>query len=162
MPAIADFYTANSYQAPLLNTSATVGTERVWSPDGFVAPGVARWVDRSGGIPVGYPSVHMSMRPPTKNGARVFKFTLKLSIPTLEQTSASTASGIQPAPTKAYDCTVVAEFLLPERSTQAERNILIANFVSLFFGTINASDGAPSDATASIVNGMISTLSAPY
>lgn len=133
---------------PILTTSATIPYDRILSAYGFQTnqPGVAKWVDKSGGIPVGYPTFTMSVREPTK-ASRVFKVTAKLDIPTLEQTSASTASGIQPAPVKAYSCQAVMEFLLPERSTQAERKILLRNVASLFFTTINASDGDPTSST---------------
>jgi len=44
----------------------------------------------------------------------------------LEQTSASTATGIQPAPTKAYDTFGYIDFVMHERSTLAERKDAIA------------------------------------
>jgi len=132
------------------STSATVGADRFFTPYGFVTnqPGVAKWADKSGGIPVGYPTFTMSVREPTK-ASRVYKVTAKLDIPTLEQTSASTASGIQPAPTKAYSCQAVMEFLLPERSSNAERKALYRDVASLFLATISASDGDPSGSTGS-------------
>jgi hypothetical protein len=131
-----------------LSTSATVGVDKTLNPEGFITPGVARWVDRSGGIAIGYPAFTMSVRPPNK-ASRIYKVTAKLVLPTLEQTSPSTMTGIQPAPTKAYDCSCVMEFMLPERSTLAERQALFSTVASLFARTINASDGTPTDSTAS-------------
>jgi len=162
MSAIANILTSGiADSASLKTTSATIGYDKTWVPQGFILPGVAKWVDRSGGIPIGYPSLTVSNRLPTK-ASRLFKVTVKLTLPTLEQTSASTASGIQPAPTKAYDCSAIMEFLLPERSTSAERLALYCHVMSLFATTISASDGAPTDATGTPMAGLIVNLDQPY
>jgi len=147
--------------ASLKTSSATVGVNKTYDPVGYVAPGVARWEDRSGGIPIGFPTVTLSVRPPSKT-SRVYKVTAKLSLPTLEQTSASTSTGIQPAPVQAYACQAIMEFLLPERSTTAERQKLFYQAMSLFATTISASDGAPTDLTSSpMVSGVVS-FERPY
>jgi len=161
MAAIAAIKTSSLVTDPATTSSATIGVDKTWDPTGFIQPGVAKWVDRSGGIPVGYPSFTLSTRAPTKT-SRLYKVTAKVSIPTLEQTSASTASGIQPAPTKAYDCTCIIEYLLPERSTAAERSALLRHVASFHFDTINASDGSPTDATGSPLKGSVITLDSPY
>jgi hypothetical protein len=83
-------------------------------------------MDRVGGIAVGYPILSISLRAPLAKGARVYKCTVKLLSPTLEVTSPSTGTGIQPAPTKGYDCTFIGDFLLPERATKANRADIIA------------------------------------
>jgi hypothetical protein len=147
--------------APLLTSSATVGVDKTFDPEGFILPGVARWVDRSGGIAIGFPAFTLSVRPPTKV-SRVFKVTAKVILPTLEQTSASTSTGIQPAPTKAYDCTCLMEFLLPERSTLAERQALLSHVHSLFGTTITASDGSPTDTTGSPLPNAVANFDSPY
>jgi hypothetical protein len=103
----------------------------------------------------------MSVRPPTK-ASRVYKVTVKLVLPTLEQTSASTMTGIQPAPTKAYDCACIMEFFLPERSTLLERQTLFSRVASLFARTVNASDGAPTDATGTPVENAVTTFENVY
>jgi hypothetical protein len=87
---------------------------------------IATWFDRSGGIAVGYPMLSVSLRAPLAKGARVYKATVKILSPTLEVTSPSTGSGIQPAPTKGYDCTFIGDFLLPERSTKPNRADILA------------------------------------
>lgn len=162
MGAIASIKTSSLLvAAPLLTNSATIGVDKTFDPEGFIQPGVARFVDRSGGIAIGFPAFTLSVRPPTKV-SRVFKVTAKLVLPTLEQTSASTATGIQPAPTKAYDCTCLMEFLLPERSTLAERTALLAHVHSLFATTITASDSSPSDATGSPLPAAVMNFDAPY
>lgn len=144
-----------------LTTSAVLGVDTTLSPEGFILPGVTRWVDRVGGIAIGYPAMTMSVRPPSKV-SRIYKVVVKFVQPTLEQTSPSTATGIQPAPIKAYDCTFVGEFLLPERSTQAERAALFSRVASLFLRTINASDGVPTDLTASPLEAAVTTFESVY
>lgn len=161
MSAIASIKTASALSTTLSTTSATVGVDKTFDPEGFLLPGVARWVDRSGGIAIGYPAFTLQVRPPTK-GSRVYKVTAKVVLPTLEQTSASTATGIQPAPTKAYDCTCIMEFLLPERSTQAERLALLSHVHSFFAATIQANDAAPSDSTGSPLIAAVSNFDPPY
>lgn len=162
MAAIADIKTSSLLTRALLATSsATVSVDKTWSPQGFVLPGVAKWVDRSGGIPIGYPAFTLSNRSPSK-ASRLFKVTAKVAIPTLEQTSASTSTGIQPAPTKAYDCTCIMEFLLPERSTATERNVLFSHVMSLLASSIAASDGSPNDGTGTPLYDCVVSLDQPF
>lgn len=96
-----------------------------FSPVNIDSAGIARWADRAGGIALGFPVVTFSLRNPTK-ASRVYKVSGKIVLPVLEVTSPSTASGIQPAPTKAYDLTATIEMMLPERSTAAQRADLMA------------------------------------
>jgi hypothetical protein len=117
MTAIAALTLADGQSTPVNHTFAPVNIDQ---------QGVARWADRSGGIALGYPTLSFSCRQPTGKTARVFRQMFKVVVPILEQTSASTASGIQPAPTKAYDLIFTGEFVLPERSTLAQRNDLLA------------------------------------
>lgn len=150
-----------------LTTSATVGVDSTLSPDGINPQGVAKWVNRSIttpnplGVAIGYPALTMSVRPPTK-ASRIFKVTAKLVLPTLEQTSPSTMTGIQPAPTKAYDCSCIMEFMLPERSTLLERQTLFSQVASLFARLINASDGVPTDSTGSPLESAVTTFETVY
>ena len=145
--------------AAVITTDAATAADKVYSPIGFDRnqPGVAKWVDRAGGIPVGFPSVTMSVREPTKASA-LYKVTVKLDLPTLEQTSPSTATGIQPAPTKAYSCQFVGEFLMPQRATSVERTALLKQVASMFHALINASDGSPSSTTLSPLIAAITNL----
>lgn len=89
--------------------------------------GLARWVDRASGIALGFPFVTLWMRRPSP-ATRSWKVTAKVSMPVLEVTSPSTASGIQPAPTLAYTLIANVDFVLPERSTLQERKDLLAIF----------------------------------
>jgi hypothetical protein len=161
MPAIADIKLSSIMATTHLTTSATVSVDKTLNPEGFILPGIAKWVDRSGGIAIGYPALTMSVRPPSKD-SRLTRVQAKLVVPTLEQTSASTATGIQPAPTKAYDCTANLEFMLPERSTLAERTALFNLVCSLFATTITASDASPSDSTGSPLSAAVLNGEAVY
>lgn len=144
-----------------LTTDAAVGVDSTLSPEGINPQGIASWVDRSGGIAIGYPRLTFSVRPPTKV-SRVYKVTAKLVLPTLEQTSASTSTGIQPAPTLAYNCSCLMEFFLPERSTLAERQKLFSEAASLFARVINASDNVPTDSTGSPLETAVTTFENVY
>lgn len=155
MPAIAAIKTSSILSSTLLTTSATVGVDKTFDPEGFVLPGVAKWVDRSGGIPVGYPALTLSTRTPSK-GNRNYKVFGKLVLPTLEQVAPSVIW------TKAYDLTAFLEFILPERSAPAERLMLFSLVQSLFAAVINASDGSPTDSTGSPLNALVVNLESPY
>lgn len=98
---------------------------RTFSPVSIDMAGVAKLADRSGGLAIGFPVVTLSVRNPSKT-SRNYKVTGKVVVPTLEVTSPSTATGIQPAPTKAYDLMGTFEFVLPERSTVQERANVLA------------------------------------
>lgn len=108
-----------------LNDGAAAPVAHTFNPVNIDQAGVARWADRSGGIALGFPVVSFAMRNPTK-ASRSFKITAKVVTPVLEITSPSTGTGIQPAPTKAYDLIANVEFVLPERSTLAERKNVLA------------------------------------
>jgi hypothetical protein len=80
----------------------------------------------------------------------------------METTSASTMTGINPAPTKAYDCTFIGEFFLPERSTLIERQTLFSRASTLFAQLVNASDGTPTDSTGSPLEAAVTTFENVY
>lgn len=145
MSAIAAIKTSSLLSATESTTSATVGVDKTFDPEGPIAPGVTRYVDRSAGIAAGFPFITYSIRPPSKE-ARVFRVTAKVGLPTLE--TVGTAPYI-PGPKVAYLLQGIMEFLLPERSTAAERALLFSTMRSLFATTIQASDAAPTDATLS-------------
>lgn len=108
-----------------LNDGQATPVAHTFSPVRIDQNGVASWADRVGGIALGYPVVSFSMRVPSKT-SRVYKLTAKIVAPVLEVTSPATSTGIQPAPTKAYDLTFTCDFILPERSTLAQRKDLLA------------------------------------
>jgi hypothetical protein len=80
----------------------------------------------------------------------------------METTSASTMTGINPAPTKAYDCTAILEFFLPERSTLLERQTLFSRVASLFADLINATDANPTTSTGSPLKAAVTTFENVY
>jgi hypothetical protein len=110
-----------------LTDAASTPVNHTFSPQPDMMSNIAKWVDRSGGIALGYPAATLSMRMPTK-ASRSYKVVAKLVTPVLEVTSPSTSSGIQPAPTKAYDLIANSEMILPERSTLQQRKDLLAMF----------------------------------
>jgi len=116
MAQIAALVLADGQATPVNHTFAPLGTD---------STGVAKWVDRSGGIAIGYPTVTMQVREPSKS-VRNYKVTRRIVLPILEQTSPSTATGIQPAPTVAYNLIQDVTWVLPERSTLAQRQDLLA------------------------------------
>jgi hypothetical protein len=126
--------------------NANVAADITFNPAGMSPNGVAKWVDRSSGIALGYPWITMQVRAPTKE-SRVYKVSLKVGVPRMAATSTSTNTGIEPSPQKAYELQAHLDFLLPERSTRNERSKLLAIIQSLFVNTITASDGSPSSTT---------------
>lgn len=95
--------------------------------------------DRSGGIAIGFPLVTCRFRRPISAGngtgsdanKRVYRIQLNLNQPVLEVTSASTGTGIQPAPTVAYVLRTNTEWVFPERSTLQNRKDQVALFANL-------------------------------
>lgn len=137
MAAIAALTLADGAATPVNHT---------FSPVKVDSNGVAKWHDKSGGIALGYPIVTLSVREPTK-GSRAFKVQGKVVLPVLEVTSPSTATGIQPAPTKAYDVMCNVEIVLPERASLQERKDAFAylkNFLAnaVFTSAVNDLEGA--------------------
>lgn len=126
MAAIAALTLADGKTPPVNHT---------FSPDNIDATGVAKYKDRSGGIALGYPTVSLGIRPPTK-GSRLYRVTVKIATPILEVTSPSTSTGIQPAPTLAYTPLFTGEFVLSERSTLAERKDLLAYVKNMFANAV--------------------------
>lgn len=116
MTAFASMTLNDGQATPVAHTFGTVNKD---------SSGVAKWADRVGGIALGYPVITMSVREPVKD-SRNYKVMLKVAVPTLEVTSPSTASGIQPAPTLAYDHLCTISMIMPERGSLAERKNLIA------------------------------------
>jgi len=160
MSALAAIKASTILGSIMRSTSAAVGSDRTFTPKGFVVPGVSRWVDESGGISVGQPVYTQSLRLPTKT-SRIYRVQSKLVVPTLEAL-APAGNGFTPAPTKAYEITGNFEAMIPERSTAAERLIFYNLMLSFFLGTINASDDAPTDLTGSPLPGAIQTYDQPF
>jgi hypothetical protein len=112
-----------------INDGAATPVARTFEPVDIDQSNVSHYAEVSGGIPIGYGRLSISLRPPavaSKNGSNsadsVYRAKLKLDLPTLEVTSPSTGTGLQPAPTVAYTTVGTAEFILPARGALAERD----------------------------------------
>lgn len=112
--------------APIvINDGASTPVAHTFAPVTIDSSSVAKWADRSGGVSIGFPGLSYSLKNPS-NGSANYKLQAKVVLPVLEQTSPSTATGIQPAPTVAYNLIANIELVLPERSTLADRKNLVA------------------------------------
>jgi hypothetical protein len=132
-------------------TSATIASDVTYAPEGWKPGNVASWVNRAGGIPLGYPRLTFSLRAPTKE-SRVYKVSSKLFLPVLE--TIDPAVGIF-GPKLAYELQMHCDFLIPERATSAERLLFLSLARGLFFANITASDGSPTSVVAGpLVNGV--------
>lgn len=116
MTAIAALTLADGAATPVNHT---------FSPVNIDSNGIAKWADRSTGIPIGFPALTFMLKNPSK-GSKSYKVSAKVVLPVLEVTSPSTMTGIQPAPTLAYNLLATIEFVLPERSTLQQRKDLLA------------------------------------
>jgi hypothetical protein len=128
-----------------INDGATVPVAHTFNPAPDVNSAMPMWVDRSGGIAMGYPRITMSLRNPTKT-SRTYRLLFKIATPVMETTSASTASGIPPAPVVSYTLLSNLEFVLPERSTLQQRKDILAyvkNFLALSLVTSAVQDFEP-------------------
>jgi hypothetical protein len=81
--------------------------------------------NRAGGIVAGYDALSFQAKLPSKT-SKATTLTFKVQAPILEQTSASTSTGIQPAPTVAFNDIFKMEFVLHERSSTQNRKDLLA------------------------------------
>lgn len=83
------------------------------------------WVDRTAtSVPIGQDQLSLLQRVPGKQ-AKSYKFSWKLQKKTLEQTSPSTTTGIQPQPTLAYENIAAIDIVCHERSSLQERRDLL-------------------------------------
>jgi len=161
MGAFNSVYLSTALDGHAKTTSATVANDKTYAACGYIAPGVARYEDRSSGIPAAYPYFTMSIRRPSKT-SRVAKISSKLVVPTMEVVNASTYNGITPAPTKAYESMAMFDFIFNERSTLTERQVFLNLLRSLLASYIDASDADPSAQTASPLIVAIEQYESPY
>jgi hypothetical protein len=145
MAALAPILLSSQLINNVLTSDAAVATNKTYAPEGWKQGNVASWVDRSGGIPLGYPRVTYSLRAPTKE-SRVYKASTKLYLPVLE--TVDPATGIF-GPKLAYEIQTHIDCLIPERATAAERALHLSLVKGLWFHVIAASDSAPIDNTGS-------------
>jgi hypothetical protein len=87
--------------------------------------GIFEWGTIDAAAQIGNHSLSMVQKiGPGPNG--LVRTTVKVIVPTLEVTSPSTASGIQPAPTVAYVCEFHATTICPKRSARTDRETVIS------------------------------------
>lgn len=143
MSALAPILLSTICGSVVQTTDATVGQNKTFAPEGWKQGNVASWVDRSGGVPLGYARYTYSLRPPTKE-SRVYKVSGKLYFPVLE--TIDPATGIF-GPKLAYELQGHLDCLIPERATLADRSSFFSLLKASLFGSISASDGTPVDVT---------------
>lgn len=145
-----------------LTNSATVATDGQLSPAGILLPsGVARWFDRRSGIPEAYPTLTFSQRPPSK-ASRVFRTQVKFVYPVLESNLGPAASGVVPGPTRAYELTANVEFIVPDRSTAADRQVFYSYLMGILAKKLYANDLAPTVDTGSPIPDAVLNLESVY
>lgn len=117
----------------VINNGAATPVAKTYKPVNIDQSDVSHLAETSGGIPIGYGRLSFSLRQPNvtlKAGSNsyggMYKILLKFEIPTLEVTSPSTGSGLQPAPTVAYVTMAKLEFMIPARATELERKDILA------------------------------------
>lgn len=102
--------------------------------------GTAMYAERSGGIPVLYPEVHLSLfaPPPITNKLKgnavdnyAYKAVVKVIVPVPDVTAPASGSGVQPAPSKAYDVKFTGTWDIPVRSNLLTRKDSLAFVKSL-------------------------------
>lgn len=99
------------------------------------AQGVAKYADRAGGIAIGFARISLQVKEPTKD-SRHYKLTARVTVPTLEVSAPSTATGYQPAPKVAYNTTFEMSASIHERSSLLERKNAFAYFKNLMAQSI--------------------------
>lgn len=114
MAAIASIVLADGQATPVNHTFVPVGVKNA----------VAAWKDKSSGIPAGFPTITYQLREPSKVYP-AYKVATRISVPKLE-TSPSFL-----VPTKAYECLLSIEAVLPDRCTDQDRKDLYAYGVNL-------------------------------
>jgi hypothetical protein len=124
MPSIGNIVLADGQGTPVNHT---------FQPIFIDAAGVAFFEDTTGGIPLGYGRLSISLKRPASNlqpgsnsSSAVYRAKIKVEAPTLEVTSPSTGSGIQPAPTISYTCVADMVFVMPARSSLQNRKDIVA------------------------------------
>jgi hypothetical protein len=134
MAAVAPIVVNDGQATPVAHTFTPAGPDR---------NGVQYYKDVSGGIAIGFPQITIDLREPRPAGpsgasvsSRVYRATVKVVLPILENNVVNSWSGILPSPTKSYDLVFRGEFLLPERSQLAGRKDLFAFVKNLMADTV--------------------------
>lgn len=113
MPAITSVVLNDGEATPVAHTFYPIAVE---------GP-VARYEDRASGVAVGYPQLSVSFVRAGKN-SKVNRARFSIVYPVLETLGTASASGILPAPTRAYELRANVELLIPTRCTLQDRKNL--------------------------------------
>lgn len=133
MPQAVNILLADAQATPVTHTFVPVGRD---------ANGVFWYDDQSATNVIGYWRISVDVKRPGNAAAgessnnRTFRVKVGLHEPALETVSNNTASGIAPAPTVAYTCRCITEFILPERSTSQNRKDLRKMIGTLLNGNV--------------------------
>lgn len=117
----------------VINDGQATPVAQTFNPNGRDASGTSRFVNRTTGVPIGYQTLGISLRAPTNAGGRVspvYRIGYSMDLPVLESASGPNDSGYVPAPAVAYTLRAKGEFLIPTRSTLADRANLRALYVN--------------------------------
>jgi hypothetical protein len=158
MAALANVLLSTIAGGKILTSSATVGSDKTFAPEGWKPGNVASWVDRSGGIPLLYPRITFALRPPARD-SRVYRVAAKLYLPVGE--TIDPAVGIF-GPRLAYDLQMHLDLLIPERATAAERTAFISLIRTFLCSSVAASDLVPDDTTGSPIPTAVANLEDVY
>lgn len=122
MPAASNLVIADAQATPVNHTFVPIGPDP--KDMGF-------WFeDQSAASPIGYWRVKLTLkRPPApqpgqSSATRSYRVIAELHMPTLENVSNSTVSGVSPAPTISYTLRSFCEYVIPERSSLQNRKDL--------------------------------------
>lgn len=101
-----------------------------FDPTGPDRNGVITYEDRSGGVPLGYPTITLHKQSP-RGQSTVYRVKGAVNVPVLETATGTDPNGYVPGPAVAYVNRANVEFILPRRSANAERKDLRAYLVNL-------------------------------
>jgi hypothetical protein len=113
-----------------LTDAAGTPVNHVYKPTGSQGSNVIIWRDSTQTVYAGQNVLTVTQRLADKK-TKTTKVSWKLETPVLEQTSPSTSTGIQPAPTVAYVPLGTIEVVLPDRMSLQERKDLLAQMRDL-------------------------------
>lgn len=113
--------------APIsISDAASTPVSHTFSPIGIDTAGVALFKERVSGVPIGYPTLTVSMRDPVQNSP-VYRGVLKLQMPHVVTTTDASGKVVTSVD---YTCVANLDFQFPVKSSlQDRKNVvkLIAN-----------------------------------
>lgn len=114
----------------VINDGAATPVAKTFTPVSENPVNNFNWADRSGGVPIGYPHVRLSLKEAGPKGTASI-LNIEMKLPVLETPTGSTSGGFAPVPTVAHTGRIVFTAYLPTRSTLQNRKDLRALFANL-------------------------------